>query len=62
MKKAYKAPQLTNHGSINTVTQVSNDDNRIDTLFGPPGGTTPVSADQGSVNACIIRPRTTTCL
>jgi len=35
MKRAYEAPKLTNHGSVNTVTQISNDSTRRDTLFGP---------------------------
>lgn len=60
MKRAYEAPKLTNHGSVNTVTQISNDSTRRDTLFGPNGST--ASTAQGSLDACIILPGTTTCL
>jgi hypothetical protein len=62
MKKAYTAPQLTNHGAINTVTQVTNDAARQDTLFGPPGGSAVVDNSQGSLDACIILPGQTNCL
>ncbi|MBU7583784.1 MAG: lasso peptide [Nostoc sp. TH1S01] len=62
MKKTYSAPKLTNHGSVNEVTAVTQDSARQDTLFGPPGGTTVVSNDQGSLDSCIISPGTTNCL
>ncbi|BBD59604.1 hypothetical protein NIES2109_23920 [Nostoc sp. HK-01] len=33
MKKAYKAPQLTNYGSVQDVTNAFGDDASADTIF-----------------------------
>lgn len=61
MKKTYSAPKLTNHGSVNAVTAVTADSSRVDTLFGPPGGSTPITDGTGSLDACIITPGTSEC-
>lgn len=47
MKKAYVAPQLVEHGSIEEITELSQDSNRTDTLAGLPVN------GLGSLDGCI---------
>jgi hypothetical protein len=54
MKKTYVVPKLMNHGTVGDITAWSKDSTTKDFFFGPPGGTTTVSTDQGSYDACFI--------
>jgi hypothetical protein len=62
MKKAYEAPQLLTHGSIEKITEISQDSNSKDFLFGPPSASTIVIEGVGSFDACIIDKQTKQCL
>ncbi|GAB1545532.1 hypothetical protein NUACC21_82080 [Scytonema sp. NUACC21] len=55
MKKVYEAPKLLNHGSISEITALTGGSTRTDFLFGANGQPTGIT-DQGSFDACIIRP------
>lgn len=59
MKKTYNAPKLTNHGSVEAITQLYGPGSRRDFLFftGNPNGVAPgtvVSGTTGSTDADIV--------
>lgn len=50
MKKSYEAPKLTNHGTVSSITEASNNGSPVDTVFGENG--LPIGNLTGSFDAC----------
>ncbi|MBE9213094.1 lasso peptide [Plectonema cf. radiosum LEGE 06105] len=50
MKKSYEAPKLTNHGTVNSITQASVKGSPVDTVFGEDGSI--IGNLTGSLDAC----------
>ena len=50
MKKSYKAPKLTNHGTVSSITEASVQGTPVDTVFGEDGSV--LDNLTGSFDAC----------
>ncbi|MDF5716550.1 MAG: lasso peptide [Rhizonema sp. NSF051] len=51
MKRTYKAPSLTSHGTVSKITAASLDSGKSDLLYGTSRGTVP--GNGGSFDACV---------